>query len=184
MDQQSRDSWIKKEINQLEGHISAREHNLKREQEDTVRLRRENSERDNAIKQCRREREAHKSKWEEKNDALLKMKREKDEIANQQNEHWRVQTKLQGDKSQLADDMRNKESKLQGTIGRSTLDGINALKRVRARFEQQGKQRLVEGYLGSLIDCFETDQVNTNALASLRALSFVSRKQLIRIFEI
>ncbi|CBY19836.1 unnamed protein product [Oikopleura dioica] len=158
VDQQSRDSWIKKEINQLEGHIAARQNDLEREQEDTARLRRENSERDDAISRCRREREAHKSKWEEKNDALLQMKREKDELANKQNEHWREQTKLQGDKSQLADDMRNKESKLQGMIGRSTLDGINALKRVRARFQQQNNQRLVDGYLGSLIDCFETDQ--------------------------
>jgi structural maintenance of chromosome 3 (chondroitin sulfate proteoglycan 6) len=158
VDQQSRDSWIKKEISQLEGHIAARQHDLEREQEDTARLRRENSERDDAISRCRREREAHKSKWEEKNDALLQMKREKDELANKQNEHWREQTKLQADKSQLADDMRNKESKLQGMIGRSTLDGINALKRVRARFQQQNNQRLVDGYLGSLIDCFETDQ--------------------------
>ena len=43
-------------------------------------------------------------------------------------------------------------------IGRSTLNGINAIKEVRKRFQQQNKDELVDGYLGTLIDCFTTEQ--------------------------
>ena len=46
---------------------------------------------------------------------------------------------------------------MQGMIGRSTLNGINAIKEVRKRFHQQGKHHLVDGYLGALIDCFSTE---------------------------
>lgn len=156
-DQTSRDRWIKGEIDKLQGQVRGREADLRREQEDIERVRKENSERAEAISNCRNEKEQHKSKWEQQNDALLQMKRKKDDVAVRQNEHWRTQTKLQGDLTKVSDDLRSKDSKLQGMTGRSTLDGINALKKVRQRFEQQGRQDLVEGYLGTLIDCFDTE---------------------------
>ena len=43
-------------------------------------------------------------------------------------------------------------------IGRSTLNGINAINEVKKKFEQQGKQELVDGYLGTLIESFSTEQ--------------------------
>ena len=75
----------------------------------------------------------------------------------QQNEFWRNETKLTAEKQQISTDQRNKESQLQGMIGRSILNGINAIKEVRKRFQQQGRRELVEGYLGTLIDCFTTE---------------------------
>ena len=42
-------------------------------------------------------------------------------------------------------------------IGRSTLNGINAIRQVRDRFQHQGRQNLVDGYLGTLIECFSTE---------------------------
>ena len=86
------------------------------------------------------------------------MKRKKEDLVVEQNEFWRKETTLTHDKQQFSTELRNKESQLHGMIGRSTLNGINAIKEVRKRFQQQGRHDLVEGYLGTLIDCFKTEQ--------------------------
>lgn len=86
------------------------------------------------------------------------MKRKKEDLVVEQNEFWRKETTLTHDKQQFSTELRNKESQLHGMIGRSTLNGINAIKDVRKRFQQQGRHDLVEGYLGTLIDCFKTEQ--------------------------
>lgn len=54
-DQNSRDSWIKCEIEKLQSHIRRHQQDLQREQDDIERVRKENSDRNNAISQCRAE---------------------------------------------------------------------------------------------------------------------------------
>ena len=56
------------------------------------------------------------------------MKRKKEDLVVEQNEFWRKETTLTHDKQQFSTDLRNKESQLHGMIGRSTLNGINAIK--------------------------------------------------------
>ena len=54
-DQNSRDKWIKEEIRKLTAQIRRNEADLQREQDDVERIRQENSDRNNAISQCRAE---------------------------------------------------------------------------------------------------------------------------------
>ena len=54
-DQNSRDKWIKEEIRKLDAQIRRNEVDLQREQDDVERIRQENSDRNNAISQCRAE---------------------------------------------------------------------------------------------------------------------------------
>ena len=56
------------------------------------------------------------------------MKRKKEDLVVEQNEFWRKETTLTHDKQQFSTELRNKESQLHGMIGRSTLNGINAIK--------------------------------------------------------
>ena len=54
-DQNSRDSWIKGEIDKLNAQIKRHQQDLQREQVDIERIRKENSDRNNAISKCRAE---------------------------------------------------------------------------------------------------------------------------------
>lgn len=157
-DQDQRDQWLRGEIEKVNSQLRRAEADLKREEIDIQKIRRENNERNEAISACRGDMSFHKQAWDRQNQESLQMKRKKEDLVVKQNEFWRNETKLTHDKQQIASDLRNKESQLQGMIGRSTLNGINAIKEVRKRFQQQGKHDLVDGYLGTLIDCFSTEQ--------------------------
>jgi structural maintenance of chromosome 3 (chondroitin sulfate proteoglycan 6) len=157
-DQNQRDTWLNGEIEKVNVQIRQCKKELSREESDIEKVRNENNDRNDAITQCRIEMQKHKGSWDNQNNESLKLKRQKEDLVVKQNEYWRNETKLTSEKQQISTEQRNKESQLQGMIGRSILNGINAIKEVKKRFQQQNRHDLVDGYLGTLIDCFTTEQ--------------------------
>lgn len=88
----------------------------------------------------------------------LTLKRKKDELQVELQKLWRDESKISQETTTISSEIKLKEHTLNSLTGKAKFHGIESMRKVRETFRQQGRQDLVDGYKGMVIENFKCTQ--------------------------